>query len=64
VLVGDDIPNFRTIRDFRKRHLTALEGRCVEVLKLWAKAGLVQVGRIALAGSTVKANASRHQALR
>jgi transposase len=63
VIVGEDIPDFRTISDFRKRHLTALEGLFVEVLKLCAKAGLVQVGRIALDGSKVKANASRHKAM-
>jgi transposase len=63
VIVGDDIPDFRTISDFRKRHLTALEGLFVEVLKLCAKAGLVKVGRIALDGSKVKANASRHKAM-
>ena len=63
VIVGDDIPDFRTISDFRKRHLAALEGLFVEVLKLCAKAGLVKVGRIALDGSKVKANASRHKAM-
>jgi transposase len=63
VLVGEDIPDFRTISDFRKRHLTALEGLFVEVLKLCAKAGLVKVGRIALDGSKIKANASRHKAM-
>jgi transposase len=63
VIVGDDIPDFRTISDFRKRHLTALEGLFVEVLKLCAQAGLVKVGRIALDGSKVKANASRHKAM-
>jgi transposase len=63
VIVGEDIPDFRTICDFRKRHLTALEGLFVEVLKLCAKAGLVKVGRIALDGSKVKANASRHKAM-
>jgi len=63
VLVGDDIPDFRTISDFRKRHLTALEGLFVDVLKLCAKAGLVKVGRIALDGSKIKANASRHKAM-
>jgi transposase len=63
VIVGHDIPDFRTISDFRKRHLTALEGLFVEVLKLCAKAGLVKVGRIALDGSKVKANASRHKAM-
>jgi transposase len=63
VIVGEDIPDFRTISDFRKRHLTALEGLFVEVLKLCAKAGLVKVGRIALDGSKIKANASRHKAM-
>jgi transposase len=63
VIVGGDIPDFRTISDFRKRHLAALEGLFVDVLKLCAKAGLVQVGRIALDGSKVKANASRHKAM-
>jgi transposase len=63
VIVGADIPDFRTISDFRKLHLTALEGLFVEVLKLCAKAGLVKVGRIALDGSKVKANASRHKAM-
>jgi transposase len=63
VIVGEDIPDFRTISDFRKRHLAALEGLFVEVLKLCAQVGLVKVGRIALDGSKVKANASRHKAM-
>jgi transposase len=63
VIVGEDIPDFRTISDFRKRHLTALADLFVEVLKLCARAGLVKVGRIALDGSKLKANASRHKAM-
>src|ERR1700691_1449729 len=63
VIVGEGIPDFRTISDFRKRHWEALEGLFVDVLKLCAKAGLVKVGRIAPDGSKVKANASRHKAL-
>lgn len=63
VIVGEDVPDFRTISDFRKRHLLALEGLFVDVLKLCAQAGLAQVGRIALDGSKVKANASRHKAM-
>jgi transposase len=63
VIVGEDIPDFRTISDFRKRRLAALEGLFVGVLKLCARAGLVKVGRIALDGSKVKANASRHKAM-
>ena len=63
VIVGQDVPDFRTISDFRKRHLAALEGFFVDVLKLCARAGLVKVGRLALDGSKVKANASRHKAM-
>jgi transposase len=63
VIVGDDIPDFRTISDFRKLHLAELEGLFVEVLKLCARAGLVKVGLVSLDGSKVKANASRHKAM-
>jgi hypothetical protein len=63
IIVGDDIPDFRTISDFRKTHLTQLESLFVEVLKLCGLAGLVKVGTIALDGTKVKANASRHKAM-
>src|SRR6478736_5024124 len=63
VIVGDDIPDFRTISDFRKTHLDRLEALFVEVLKLCALAGLAKVGTIALDGTKVKANASRHKAM-
>jgi hypothetical protein len=63
VIVGDDIPDFRTISDFRKTHLARLEALFVEVLKLCALAGLARVGTIALDGTKVKANASRHKAM-
>jgi transposase len=63
VVVGEDIPDFRTISDFRKIHLARLEALFVEVLKLCALAGLARVGTIALDGTKVKANASRHKAM-
>jgi transposase len=63
IIVGEDIPDFRTISDFRKTHLDRLEALFVEVLKLCALAGLVKVGTIALDGTKVKANASRHKAM-
>jgi len=63
VIVGDDAPDFRTISDFRKIHLARLEALFVEVLKLCALAGLAKVGTIALDGTKVKANASRHKAM-
>jgi transposase len=63
VIVGEDIPDFRTISDFRKIHLARLEALFVEVLKLCALAGLAKVGTIALDGTKIKANASRHKAM-
>src|SRR4051795_7783953 len=63
IIVGDDIPDFRTISDFRKTHLDRLETLFVEVLKLCALAGLAKVGTIALDGTKIKANASRHKAM-
>lgn len=63
VIVGDDIPNFRTISDFRKLHLEQLQGLFVQVLQLCQEAGLVKLGHVALDGTKVKANASRHKAM-
>lgn len=63
IIVGDDIPGFRTISDFRKTHLDRLEALFVEILKLCALAGLAKVGTIALDGTKIKANASRHKAM-
>lgn len=63
VIVGADVPNFRTISDFRKDHLAALQGLFVQVLHLCREAGLVKVGLVSLDGTKVKANASRHKAM-
>jgi transposase len=63
IIVGDDIPGFRTISDFRKTHLDRLEALFVEILKLCALAGLAKVGTIALDGTKIKASASRHKAM-
>jgi len=56
-------PDFRTISDFRKRHLAALSGLFTQVLTLCARAGLVKLGHVALDGTKVKANASKHKAM-
>ena len=63
VIVGDDIPNLRTISDFRKLHLKELEQLFIQVLQLCQKAGLVKLGHIALDGTKVKDNASGHKAM-
>lgn len=57
-------PDFRTIRDFRKRHLLALGGLFTQVLQLCQKAGLVSLGHVALDGAKIRANASKHTAMR
>jgi transposase len=56
-------PDFRTISDFRKRHLAALAGLFAQVLALCRKAGLVELGHVALDGTKIKANASKHKAM-
>ncbi|MDF0666772.1 MAG: IS1182 family transposase [Nitrospira sp.] len=63
VLAANQRPDFRTISDFRKQHLTALAALFVQVLKLCQRAGLVKLGHIALDGTKVKANASKHKAM-
>lgn len=63
ILVGEDIPDFRTLSDFRKLHLERLEQLFVEVLKLCGLAGLTKLGTLVLDGSKIKANASRHKAM-
>jgi hypothetical protein len=62
-IVGLDAPDFRTISDFRKRHLKALSGLFKQVLHLCEKAGLVKLGHVALDGTKIKANASKHKAM-
>jgi len=63
MIVAGDPPDFRTISEFRKRHLPALAGLFVQVLKLAQKAGLVKLGHVALDGTKIKANASKHKAM-
>ena len=63
VLAADNQPDFRTISDFRKIHYKALEDLFQQVLRLAMKAGAIKLGRVALDGSKVKANASKHKAM-
>lgn len=63
VLAAGNEPDFRTIADFRKRHLSALRGFFEQVLGVARDLGTLRVGRIALDGSKVKANASKHKAM-
>jgi transposase len=63
VIVGEDIPAFQRISEFRRRHLQQMQSLFLEVLALCREAGLLKVGRLALDGTKVKANASRHKAM-
>ena len=63
VLAAGNQPNFRTISDFRKIHLKTLAGLFEQVLHIALEAGAMKVGRVALDGTKVKANASKHKAM-
>jgi transposase len=62
-IVGTDRPDFRTISLFRKTHLDAFADVFVQVLRLAHAAGLARLGTIAVDGSKVQGNASRHKAM-
>ena len=62
-VTGLNRPDFRTISDFRRRHLVALSALFEQVLKLCQAAGLVRLGHVAVDGTKLKANASRHKAM-
>ena len=63
VLAAGNQPDFRTLADFRKIHLPVLQGLFEQVLKMALEMGAVKLGRVALDGSKVKANASKHKAM-
>ena len=61
-LCGDQHPDHDTIAEFRQRHLEALAGLFTQALLLCEKAGLVKLGHVAIDGTKIKANASKHKA--
>jgi len=63
VLAANNQPDFRTVSDFRKIHLESLKKLFLQVLRLCQKARLVKLGYVALDGTKVKANASKHKAM-
>ena len=60
LLAANNTPDFRTISDFRKDHLAALSDLFLQELALCQRAGMVKLGPVALDGTKVKANASKH----
>lgn len=63
VLAAGNAPDFRTISEFRRRHLAALSGLFRQVLEVAQRAGLVKLKHVALDGTKVQANASKHKAM-
>jgi len=63
VLAGGEQPHFTRIAAFRRDHLKAFKGLFLQALKLCEKAGLVKLGHVALDGTKVEANASKHKAM-
>jgi transposase len=63
VIVGEAHPSFTTINQFRLDHLGAFRKLFAEVLRLCRRAGLVSLGHVAIDGSKIKANASKHKAM-
>src|SRR3954454_6355382 len=62
-LCADQHPGFRPIARFRRRHLAALADLFVQALRMCRQAGLVGLGTLALDGTKLRANASRHKAM-
>jgi transposase len=63
VLAANQHPDHDTIAEFRRRHLGALSRLFVQILHLCQKAGLLQLGHVALDGTKMRANASKHKAM-
>jgi transposase len=63
VLAAGEHPHFTTVNDFRNRHRQALAGLFGQVLKECQSAGLVKLGHVAIDGTKMKANASKHKAM-
>jgi transposase len=63
LLAADNFPQHRTICDFRKRHLSDFKAVFVQVIQIAQQAELISLGRVAIDGTKVRANASRHKAM-
>jgi transposase len=63
VIAAGQHPDHVRISEFRRRHLGALAELFIQVLQLCRKAGLVKLGHVALDGTKMKANASKHKAM-
>ncbi len=62
-LSADEHPDHSTLAEFRQRHLGALAGLFTQALQLCQKAGLVKLGHVAIDGTKIQGNASKHKAM-
>jgi transposase len=63
VLAAGNFPAHRTIAEFRQQHLAAFEALFIQVVQIAREAGVVQLGTLAIDGSKIQANASKHKAM-
>ncbi len=63
VLAADNFPQHRTLCDFRKRHLSDFKAVFVQVIQIAQQAELISLGTVAIDGTKVRANASKHKAM-
>ena len=63
VLAAGNFPAHRTIAAFRQQHLAVFEALFAQVVHIAREAGVVRLGALAIDGSKVKANASKHKAM-
>jgi transposase len=62
-LGANQVPDYRSVVRFRRRHLKAMDSLFTQVLAGCAMGGLVRLGRVALDGTKLRASASRHKAM-
>jgi transposase len=63
VLTGNQQPDHSRVSEFRRRNLEALSELFVQILRFCQEAGMVSLGHVALDGTKVQANASKHKAM-
>lgn len=63
VLAGGNKPDFRTINEFRRRHIKTLPNIFVQILKICEKSGLIGLKHASLDGTKINANTSKHAAM-
>jgi hypothetical protein len=63
LLAGNQQPDHSRVSDFRRSNLNALKGMFIPILRLCQKAGMVSLGHVALDGTKMQANASKHNAM-